>query len=104
MPAFLRSSLGVLSLVLSVLVANSSVLSAPKPVYLGLDAEFGYASSTSAEAIRQGILIAIDEINKSGGVLNGRPLALEERANHSVPARSIENIINLARNPDLVAV
>jgi len=47
-----------------------------KPVYIGLDAEFGYKGSTSAEAIERGILIAIEEINKAGGVLNGRPLAL----------------------------
>jgi branched-chain amino acid transport system substrate-binding protein len=77
---------------------------AGKPVLVGLDAEFGYTASTSAEAIRLGIQIAIDEINREGGVLGGRPLALEERANHSVPARSIENIKELAALPDLVAV
>jgi len=99
-----RSIFGALSLALLFLIAVPIAASAPKPVYIGLDAEFGYANSTSAEAIRQGILIAIDEINRAGGVLNSRPLALEERANHSVPARSIENIISFARNPDLVAV
>jgi ABC-type branched-subunit amino acid transport system substrate-binding protein len=62
------------------------------PVLVGLDAEFGYAHSTSAEAIRQGITIALEEINRAGGVRGGRPLALEERANHSVPARSITNV------------
>ncbi len=75
-----------------------------KPVYIGLDAEFGYKGSTSAEAIERGILIAIEEINKAGGVLNGRPLALLKRANHSVPARSVANIEELAANPDVVAV
>jgi branched-chain amino acid transport system substrate-binding protein len=75
-----------------------------RPVLVGLDAEFGYARSTSAEAIRQGMLIAIEEINAAGGVLGGRPLALVERANHSVPARSIENVRELAAMPDLVAV
>lgn len=75
-----------------------------KPVYIGLDAEFGYTSSTSAEAIREGVQIAIEEINRSGGVLGGRPLALETRPNHSVPARSIENIRELAKKPDLVGV
>ncbi|MFI3135219.1 MAG: hypothetical protein QX197_00425, partial [Methylococcaceae bacterium] len=70
-----------------------------KPVYIGLDAEFGYKGSTSAEAIERGILIAIEEINQAGGVLNGRPLALLKRANHSVPARSVANIEELAANP-----
>jgi len=77
---------------------------AERPVLIGLDAEFGYADSTSAEAIREGILIAIDEINRAGGVLGGRPLALVEKANHSVPARSIENVEALAALPDVVAV
>jgi branched-chain amino acid transport system substrate-binding protein len=74
------------------------------PVLVGLDAEFGYAHSTSAEAIREGIQIAIAEINGAGGVLGGRPLALVERANHSVPARSIENLKEMAAMPELAAV
>jgi len=74
------------------------------PVLIGLDAEFGYKNSTSAEAIRLGMQIAIEEINRRGGVLGGRPLAIEERANHSVPARSIENIKEMAKIHDLVAV
>lgn len=76
----------------------------PLPVYIGLDAEFGYMGSTSAEAIRQGVLIATEEINRAGGVLGGRRLELVERANGSLPARSIENIKELAAMPDLVAV
>jgi len=74
------------------------------PVRIGLDGEFGHASSTSAEAIKQGILIALEEINGSGGVLGGRPLQLVERANHAVPARSVANLTEFAAMPDLVAV
>ncbi len=74
------------------------------PVLIGLDGEFGHASSTSAEAIKQGILIALEEINASGGVLGGRPLQLVERANHAVPARSVANLTEFAAMPDLVAV
>ena len=77
---------------------------AKKPVWIGLDGEFGHASSTSAEAIKQGILIALEEINARGGVLGGRELKLIERANHAVPARSIANITEMAAMPDLVAV
>lgn len=95
----------VLGIVLSLLsCAPALTWGAGKPVFIGLDAEFGYTRSTSAEAIREGIEIALDEINRSGGVLGGRPLVLEARPNHSVPARSIENIKELARKPDLVAV
>ncbi len=77
---------------------------AHEPVLVGLDAEFGYAHSNSAEAIREGILLAVAEVNAAGGVLGGRPLALVERANHSVPARSIGNIKEMAGMKDLVAV
>lgn len=75
-----------------------------KPVLIGLDGEFGHVSSTSAEAIRQGIQIAIDEVNRTGGVLHGRPLKLVEKANSSLPARSFNNIKEFAALPDLVAV
>lgn len=74
------------------------------PVLIGLDAEFGHKTSTSAEAIRRGMSVAIDEINAAGGVLGGRPLALEIRDNRSVPARGIENVKQLGAMPDLVAV
>lgn len=77
---------------------------AEKTVYIGLDAEFGHATSTSDDAIKRGILIAIDEINRSGGVLGGRKLALVERDNRSVPARAVQNVKDLAAIPDLVAV
>lgn len=77
---------------------------AQAPVYIGLDAEFGYQGSTSAEAIERGILIAINEINQKGGVLNGRPLELLKLANHSVPARSKANIEEFAANPEVAAV
>ncbi|MCP5159385.1 MAG: ABC transporter substrate-binding protein [Gammaproteobacteria bacterium] len=89
----------LLSVGVSSLVAQES-----KPVLIGLDGEFGHVSSTSAEAIRQGIQIAIDEINLSGGVLHGRPLKLVEKANQSLPARSFKNIEEFAALPDLVAV
>lgn len=73
------------------------------PVLIGLDGEFGHVSSTSAEAIRLGIQIAIDEINQAGGVLHGRPLQLVEKANSSLPARSSNNLKEFAATPDLVA-
>ena len=74
------------------------------PVLIGLDGELGHAGSTSAEAIKQGILIALEEINGAGGVLKGRPLQLVERPNHTVPARSVANLNEFAAMPDLVAV
>ena len=51
-----------------------------------------------------GMLIAMEEVNQAGGVLGGRPLKLIERDNKSLPARSLENLKELAGQPDLVAV
>lgn len=75
-----------------------------KPVYLGLDGEFGVEQSTSAQAIERGILIALDEINRAGGVLGGRPLRLVSRDNRSVTARGVKNLKDFAQMPDLVAM
>ncbi len=74
------------------------------PVFIGLDAELGLAGSSSAEAIRNGIQIALEEINAAGGVLYGRPLTLEVRANDMEPRRSIANVQELAAIPDMVAI
>lgn len=88
---------------LALRIARAATAAGP-PVLLGLDGEFGHASSTSAEAIKQGILIALEEINNAGGILGGRPVQLVERANHGVPARSVANLNEFAAMHDLVAV
>lgn len=74
------------------------------PVYIGLDAEFGHKTSTSARAVQQGMAIAIEEINQAGGVLGGRPLELVVTDNRSITAMAIDNLRELAKKPDLVAV
>lgn len=94
-------------LALATVVACAPALSAGAsgaPVLLGLDAEFSWPDSTSAQSIEKGILLAIDEINAGGGVLSGRPLKLVSRDNGTVPARSIVNLEEFAAMPDLVAV
>lgn len=70
-----------------------------RPVYLGLDGEFGVEQSTSAQAIERGILTAIDEINRAGGVLKGRPLQLVSKDNRSVTARGVKICKNLPGCP-----
>lgn len=93
-----------LALLLALFTAAGVRAEEKKPVLVGLDAELEYAGSTSAQAIRMGMLIAMDEINRAGGVLGGRPLKLIERDNKSLPARSMANLKELAGQPDLVAV
>lgn len=90
---------------LSLLVLLSPFLQAEtKPVYLGFDGAYGLLNSTSAQAIEQGIRIALEEINGAGGVLNGRPLTLLTKDSRSVPARGIANFKKFAKQADLVAV
>ncbi len=99
-----------ISLSLCILVIATLLLS-PIPgragagkVYIGLNAEGTHPTSTSDDAIKQGLLVAIDEINRSGGVLGGRKLELIEKDNRSIPARAVQNNRELAAIPDLVAV
>ena len=89
---------------LLLLAAAGPAAAEKKPVYVGLDAELGFAGSTSAQAIRMGMLIAMEEVIQAGGVLGGRPLKLIERDNKGLPARALENLKELAAQPDLVAV
>ena len=85
--------------------APAAWAAAPKPaVQIGLDAEFSLDNSISAQAIEQGMRIAMSEINAQGGVLGGRKLELVTRDNGSIPARGIKNIREFAQMPDLVAV
>jgi branched-chain amino acid transport system substrate-binding protein len=93
--------------VLLALVVAAVVSAAPpagRPVVIGLDLEYGHATSTSDDAITRGALLAVDEINRAGGVLGGRPLELVERDNRSNPARGVEDLRELAAVPELVAV
>ena len=89
---------------LLLLAAAGPAASETKPVYVGLDAELTYTGRTSAQAIRMGMLIAMEEVNQAGGVLGGRQLALIERDNKSLPARTLANLKEMAAQPDLVAV
>jgi branched-chain amino acid transport system substrate-binding protein len=94
----------ILALGLMVLTSAAVWGAEKNQVLVALDAEFGRGTSTADDAIKQGILIAIDEINSSGGVLGGRKLALIETDNRSIPARGIENTRKIAENPEVVAL
>lgn len=74
---------------------------AADPIRIGLDADLTVLQA--GEAIRRGLVLAIDEINAAGGVL-GRPLELIVRDNRGNPARGLDNIEELARIDHLVAV
>lgn len=89
-------------LVALILVAPAAA-SAAGAIKIAIDAEFGLPQATSAQAIRAGAQVAANEINAAGGVL-GRKLEIIERDNRAVPARSLNNLRELAQDPDVVAV
>lgn len=90
-------------LLTSVLLVLSASAWAAGNIKIAIDAEFGIPNSTSAQAVRTGAQLAVNEINAAGGLL-GRQLEVIERDNRAVPARSLNNLRELAADPDVVAV
>ncbi|HEY9079325.1 ABC transporter substrate-binding protein [Magnetovibrio sp.] len=70
---------------------------------IGLNADMSSASAESGEAIRRGMVVAIDEINAAGGIL-GKPLRLKIRDHRGNPARGIDNIDAFGAEDDVIAV
>lgn len=77
---------------------------AAAPVVVGVSAEYSMKISLAAQSIEKGVKLAIDEINAVGGVLGGRKFELQTLDDRGVPARAIENLKELAKNPDALAV
>ncbi|MDJ0946131.1 MAG: ABC transporter substrate-binding protein [Kiloniellales bacterium] len=73
------------------------------PIVIGLDADMSKGAAQSGEAIRRGLVLAIEDINARGGVL-GRPLSLVVRDHRGTPARGRDNIEAFAAMEDLIAV
>ena len=103
----LRALTGAVALMtattIACLSASAADTAAKPPVLIGLDAAISGNSALSGEALRRGVLLAIDDINAKGGVL-GRPLQLVVKDHRGVPARGVDNILDFAAMKDLVAV
>ena len=101
-PVFRLSFLLAAILLLAPAPAAGDVPAGP-PIIVGLDADMSKGSAQGGEAIRRGMVLAVDEINAAGGVL-GRPLQILVRDHRGSPDRGIDNIEAFAATPDLVAV
>jgi branched-chain amino acid transport system substrate-binding protein len=84
--------------------AQAPAASGKAPVLIGFDGAYGQKTNTAPIAIELGARAAIDEINRAGGVLGGRPLKLVTTDNKGVTARGKDNFIELAQMTDLIAV
>lgn len=87
----------------SLLPVHSLALVRANSIIVGLDADMSAGSAKAGEAIRRGILLAIDEINAAGGVL-GRALTLKVRDHRGNPARGVDNMEEFAKIENLAAV
>jgi branched-chain amino acid transport system substrate-binding protein len=101
----MRPQLTLVTTVWLILSPGLSAAAEPaRPILVGLSAEFGLKGSQAAQSIEKGIRLAMHEINAAGGLLGGRRLELETRDDRGVPARGIDNLHELAKKPELVAV
>jgi branched-chain amino acid transport system substrate-binding protein len=74
------------------------------PIKIGLGAAVSGGSAASGEAIKRGMLIAIDEINAKGGLLGGRKLELVIRDDEGDPAKGVKNARELVEREKAVVV
>jgi branched-chain amino acid transport system substrate-binding protein len=85
------------------LSAATTLAFAADPIKIGVDGPFTGGSSSMGVSMRDGVRLAIDEINKAGGVL-GRPLALVERDDESKNERGVQIAQELINKEKVAAV
>lgn len=88
----------------ALLSAAADVGAQGAPVKLGLAAAVSGGSAASGEAIRRGLLVAIDEINGRGGVLGGRKLELVVRDDEGNPSKGVTIARELVEREKVAAV
>ncbi len=79
------------------LLASATVAFAAEPVKIGLSGPFTGGSSAMGVSMRDGIKLAVEEINKAGGVLGGRSIQLVERddqAKNEIGVQVAQELIN----------
>ncbi|MBF0131678.1 MAG: DctP family TRAP transporter solute-binding subunit [Magnetococcales bacterium] len=72
-------------------------------IVIGFDSDLSNIGVRASLGIKQGALLAMEEINRSGGVL-GKKLVLISRDNRAMPSSGLRNFQDLASNPQVVAI
>jgi branched-chain amino acid transport system substrate-binding protein len=91
-------------LVASLTLALSSFAAlAAEPIKIGVDGPFTGGSSSMGVSMRDGVRLAVDEINKAGGVL-GRPIQLVERDDEAKNERGVQIAQELINKEKVVAL
>lgn len=84
------------------LVLGTLVAYAADPIKIGVSGPFTGGSSSMGVSMRDGVRLAVDEINKSGGVL-GRPLEIVERDDEAKNERGVQIAQELIEKEKVVA-
>ncbi|MFT5705135.1 MAG: branched-chain amino acid transport system substrate-binding protein [Shewanella sp.] len=84
-------------------ILHITVLKAEEFLYIGLDADMSASAKEGGIAIKRGAILAINEINAAGGVLN-KQLELIVKDHRGNPARGVANMKYFAKQAGLVAV
>jgi branched-chain amino acid transport system substrate-binding protein len=96
-------ALTLLAVVVAALATVPSSAQQPS-VKVGLAAAVSGGSAASGEAIRRGLVIAIDEVNGRGGVLGGRKLELVVRDDEGNPQKGVTIARELVEREKVAAV
>jgi len=99
--ALQRALIVLFFLLLPILSAQAEVQA---PILLAISAEYGIKGSHTAQSIEKGVRVAIEEINAAGGLLGGRQLKIIQRDDRGLPARAVDNVRELAKDPQVVGV
>src|SRR5712691_650563 len=101
--AFLRTFL-VLTLAVALTATTAPAQQAKAPVVVALVAAMSGGSALSGEAIKRGLIVAIDEINARGGVLGGSKLELVIRDEEGNPSKGVTAARDVIEREKAVAV
>jgi len=91
------------SLTIVALACTAATAFAADPIKIGVDGPFTGGSSSMGVSMRDGVRLAVDEINKSGGVL-GRQIQLVERDDEAKNERGAQIAQELINKEKVVAV
>jgi branched-chain amino acid transport system substrate-binding protein len=86
----------------AVALAASTLALAADPIKIGVDGPFTGGSSSMGVSMRDGVRMAVEEINKAGGVM-GRPLQLVERDDEAKNERGVQIAQELINKEKVVA-
>ena len=70
------------------LAAATTLTMAAEPIKIGVDGPFTGGSSSMGVSMRDGVRLAVEEINKSGGVLT-KPFSKNDEASLAPPSTNI---------------